>query len=283
MKIKIFYSFFLLLSTISLLSFFSIKILKHSNVPKKSPYPPLEKLNPQETNDLRDFFKTLFFNSSFGYTIFGNKPMSIEIITLKSNIPDIENSEYKKFEYIQLFSKLENGWNVWNNHFKHLPHKNFSLISYPSILGENNLEISIINHKFFLIAVDENLNLFQKSIGRKLNSREILDEYIRGEGEVFQTIQSDHLLFGILLGYGRDNSQAFSENTKLVPFIDFEHLNYENMDKIFLPNFQVIENSKETESLRKNFSQQREQINEIYQSEYFLHLILEKIYSNESI
>lgn len=279
MKHKIYYIFFLSLSI--LLALIMTKNWRDKGIffQENFTFISMDQFNPQEKIYLKKFFKTLFFSSSFGYTIFGEKPMSIEVITLDPYLPKIEDLEYADIEYFTNFYNLHRGWRIWKNHFEKIPLKGFSLISYPSTIGSKHLEISIINHQKFLEVVSEHLDVFQIIINKKLEPNEILGKYIKGEGEIFQIIQNHHGLLGILLGYGKDNAWQFLNDAPLGDFVDLKSLNFENMDEILLPSFKVIENTSETKLLRESYFQQREKINKIYQSDLFLETVLEKLHN----
>lgn len=277
MKHSFYYVSLLLLSIIILFFTRIDRRFERNRVQEQCAPNPIDQLNNQEKIHLRNFFRTLFFSSSFGYTIFGKKPMSIEVITLKSHLPDIENLEYRNIEYCINFYNLHKGWRIWKNKFGKDSLKGFSFISYPGITGSGNLEISIINHQNFVEVVSKHLNTFQSIIKKKLDPKEILEEYVKGEGEVFQIIHDHHGLLGILLGYGKDNAWQFLNNAPLSSLVDLKSLNFENMDEILPPNFGVIENTVETKMLRESYFQQKEKINEIYQSDLFLEIVLEKL------
>lgn len=242
----------------------------------------IENLNFEEKKELTNFFRVCFCSSEFGYTIFGEKPMSLDGLDLE--IPKYEDSEYKDNEWVVCCCRKKKGLDVWKKHFQDIQLNGFSLIYYPVPSHPSRpdiLHFSIINHEMFLDIVEKNITEFQKVLNRKINSKEILKEYIKAEGEVFELIKNHDGLLGILLGFGKENSFKFMNNEKLSYSVDPLSRKPSSMSYISPPCFKVVEGSDETKKIMKSFSRQREKINELYQKENFLEIVLLKLFLSD--
>lgn len=268
-------TFFLLLILMQTLFLFPAFAVDKQLILKK-----LENLTNEEKNDLTSFFKICFCSYEFGYTIFGEKPMSLDAIDLiRGNLEDY--GEYKDDEWVVCEYKKKEGWDVWRKHFENLQMNGFSLIFYPVPNHPEIVHFAIINHNNFVFVLKENLDEFQSVLGRKITPQEILNEYKKGEGEIFNAIKNHDGLLGILLGFGKENSFKFMNNEKLSPSIDPMSLKGVGMESIRLPCFMVAEGSSETKKIMKSFSNQKKHINEVYQKENFLELVLLKLFCSD--
>lgn len=239
-----------------------------------------EGLTPDEKKYLTSFFKICFCSYEFGYTIFGEKPMSIDTLDLIR--PSIEDSAYKDDEWTICEYRKKEGWEVWKKHFQDVPLDGFSLIFYPAPNRSELIYFYIINHKNFLRIVEKNLEDFQKVLNRKITSNDILNEYKKGEGEIFNTIENHDGMLGILLGFGKENSFKFMNKEKLSPSVDPMSLKGLGMEDIGLPCFMVSEGSSETKEIMASYAKQRVKINEIYRKENFLEVVLMKLFCSDS-
>jgi hypothetical protein len=240
----------------------------------------IENLTLEEKKDLTSFFKICFCSFEFGYTIFGQKPMSLDAINLKKRSLE-DYGEYKDSEWILCDYRKKDGWDVWKKHFETIEMNGFSLIFYPVPHYPELIHFSIINHKNFLCVLEENLDVFQTVLNRKIASQEILNAYKKGEGEIFNTIKNHEGLLGILLGFGKENAFKFMNKEKLSPSVDPMSLKGQGMENIRLPRFMVAEGSNETKKIMQSFSRQQESINQIYQKENFLELVLVKLFCTD--
>ena len=240
----------------------------------------IEKLNLEEKKDLTNFFRICCCSSDFGYTIFGEKPMSLEGLFLdRPKFEDID--EYKDNEWVVCEYRMKEGWEVWTKHFQDVQLSGFSLIFYPVPSYPELLHFAIINHKMFVDVVEKNLNEFQKVLNRKISSKEILKEYIKGEGKVFEIVKNHDGLLGVLLGYGKENSFKYMKGEKLSYSIDLSTIKPSDMSEISLPSFKAVEGSFETRKIMESFKKQKERITPIYQKENFLEIVLLTLFCSD--
>lgn len=231
----------------------------------------------QEREYIENFYRFGFFVSSFGYTVFGDKPMSIETVDLSAGSKSVEGIDYMALEHILNRYRLKEGWEAWQK-FEHLfPMKDYSVIHYPSPkLPGKFIEIAIINHKSFLSHVASFLDDFQSVLKNSYSPEEILQEYLKAKGSVFSAIRNHDGLFGTLLGYGRDNAWQYltlPESEKMLPF---SYLEPEDNQQIFLPLFASLP-GKETAELHVKYEQQKKEIDVLFQDKDFLEKVLLKL------
>lgn len=245
----------------------------------------LATLSPQEREYLKNFFKVSVFTDEFGYTIFADKPMSFQTVDMVSDSKSVEGFDYTDIEHIFRFYRMREGWEVWLKYSSLFPLAGFSIIHYPFPLDpEKFIEVAIINHKYFLNTVNENLVDFQTVLGEKLSAQEILNKYIKGNGEIFTRIRNHEGLFGTLLGFGRNNAWEYMKRSggqTLDSFLDEGEL----LDTLHIPPplFKAIGDSEETNRLRIKFEKERPKLDPIYQSEDFLEIVLSTLTGETSI
>lgn len=217
----------------------------------------------------------MFFNSTFGFTIFGDKPMSIETIDLTVAPKDVKEIEClsKEKNNFSMY-KVKEGWKVWKKYEDKVPLEGFSFIAYPRTPILGHLEIALINDENFLQTVEENLVDFQKVLEINLSSQQILDEYKKGHGIIFERIRNHDGLFGTLLGFGRNNAWEFMKATGGNNCEQFQIISQTYTDHISSPVFAAIPNTNETIKLRKKYGEQRVKIDKIYQHPDFIEKVL---------
>jgi hypothetical protein len=242
----------------------------------------ISSLDKKEKEYLTNFFKLQFFRSSWGYTIFGEKPMSFEVIDYNRELECDENFDYMAVEHILAGFKLKEGWATWKKYANRFHQNNIIIIQYPFHLCSNCLEVPIINRSSFIKVIDENLDYFQLILGESYSSSQILRMYFNGEGSIFHKIRLRDDLFGTLLGYGLENAIEFNRlgraSELMESFTPSEETDKELMENgtknILPPMFAVIPDSEETLKLRSSYNKQRTEINQVYQSPDFLEKVL---------
>lgn len=247
---------------------------------KKDIHQQIQKMNPADRQYVTNFFRYTFFMSTFGYTIFGNKPMSFETINMVSE-PVLEDSaDYMDIFHIFNRYKLKKCWEAWEKYSISFPMKGFSIITSKFSLDPDYLFVLIINHDHFIKVVKENIKDFQRVLNIDLSPEQILKEYLRGEGEIFTLINKHDGLFGTLLGYGRNNAWEYMRQgggTQMAASFPFRPDEPKDTKHVLWPTFSVMEGTPETAFLRDSYEKQRQKINTIYQKENFLELTLMKV------
>lgn len=280
------------ISLLFLLFLFSTSLFHHFNSPTRNTNETHKialficTLSAEEKEYLTNFFKLGVFASTFGYTLFGDKPMSIEMINFNEESRSVEGFDYMDLEHILGRYRLREGWEVWQRWAHLVLQRGFSIIYYPCHLNSNYIEVALINHENFLRTVNENLADFQAVLGEEISPQQILNEYINADGFIFHQIRNHDGLFGTILGYGRDNAWEYmmrEGRDTLEPFFSLEQfLKGEPKDTqhILPPLFSVIPDSKETMKLQESYEKQRIEIDSIYQRDDFLEKVLLRLEGN---
>jgi hypothetical protein len=190
---------------LSLISVLFLRILREEH-PTHKPYARelLQRLSPTKHKFLTGLCKELLYTSTFGYTLFGNKPLSLIIDEAWS--PSDKGCIFLKFA-IPLLRKYE----------KNLRSKNFML------LLEDNEEmpsVFLVNKRVFLKAVRENITIFQHVLGSDITPEGLLRDIEEKKCELGTAIKKNHALFGILFGFGTRNALAFDRRCQIENFIN---------------------------------------------------------------
>ena len=165
-------------------------------------HPELCKIPIDDYRVLEKFFDYLIHYTTIGYTLCGEKPVAIETLPSLAKIPP--NYSVKILAEYEGYSILWKGLETWNQYSDRFPSEEFAFI-----FVEDFNTIVFLNKKNTIDIVEQNLELFQKKLGAKFTSNDIL-LHICDDSRKQYIITSDQILLGILLGYGTNNSRAFS-------------------------------------------------------------------------
>jgi hypothetical protein len=169
----------------------------------------LNQLSPNEKQDLTELFKIFINEDQFGYTLFGDKPVSISG-NLKIIPYELLLSGSKEARY---FWKK---WAVWKQYENQFSMSNYLLIEEPALhLDKNMTFIFLINKNAFLKTVRCHLKIFQGILGSDLTA-DLLLERITKENKFLSFINYNERLLGILLGYGAHNAKLFEKRKKML-------------------------------------------------------------------
>jgi hypothetical protein len=189
-----------------------------------SPLPSVTKISTiipeNDRKDLEQFFLLLTKYDTLAYTLFGPKPISV------ANFIKF-TYDYPYFVFCLIFEK---GWEAWLRN-RHLFSDNFFVLK-----REDNRVACfyLINKKYTLKKIEENLAIFRKSLGEKIGSEEIL--YRLCSDEPMSNILSSQYLWGIFLGYGEINSQCFDRETEFFKILSGKMLLPVPVPEDFLAN-----------------------------------------------
>lgn len=258
-----------------------------------------EELSLEEQDELKLFFHNLFAENELGYTLFGEKPMSfcfpptsIISISTKENVFKI----YAKGS-LPLFNALK----AWNKVRK--INKNFSLI----IHEKNGFPESVflINKKCFFCVFNQNIDSFRNVYGSNITAESFLKDLEDKKIEPKELFQQ-HLLLGILLGYGRHNAELFERREvlltgkKQIPFSVFQkplgqfstvgqeldfldeclkpiYPNNSLLLMVVLVNFVADHQWQETHILQQKYKSVHKALTALFFSEDWFYLLLEKL------
>jgi|GEM_PF-6261670 len=235
---------------------------------------------------LQLFFEELLFHQDGGYTIFGNKPLSL--ISYYKNSSGFHSPKHEDFflSHYQAFSKQ------YGNPF----HSRFYWIK--GIEYSNRVVIYIANKKALVDILETNLALFQKAVG-PMTADEICSEFLSSE-TTFSKITRDKRLLGILLGYGEGNCEryqciqnvlfSFPQNCLLdekkynACVKEVEHLSqWPSIASLYpdnplspcgLPMFYADPSTEESKDLAKEYVETHKKLIELYSQEDWLDTVL---------
>jgi hypothetical protein len=125
--------------------------LLHTPLRKKS----IEQMTVSDRQDLEIFFRTLIYESQFGYTLFGDKPVSIEGYFAQE--PSTHFGVWARTPQMSLLHL----WTIWKKHEAHLGVRNYILLNEPNPKSPNFRTITLINKQAFIATVRQHLTDFQ--------------------------------------------------------------------------------------------------------------------------
>lgn len=165
----------------------------------------LQGIPEKDKEGLSDFFEELIIQQgSFGYTVFGDKPIS----SAPYSIPGTLTARHL------FFPTLINGLELWDTYSILFPSKNFVFKRDHSIQ-----QLYLINRKATLKAIEDNLDLFQQILGPEISPKTLLAEIEQNDSIIRDVLQGHEGLFGILLGFGRENSLTFQRREEVADAI----------------------------------------------------------------
>lgn len=230
-------------------------------------HPNLDKIPLEDRQKLESFFDYLLHNSIIGYSLCGEKPVSIETFPKLSKIP----TRYA----INIFTKqpgysiVWNGITIWQR-YSHL----FSSNNFVLRFIEEYSTVILINKRATLKVIENNLDLFQKYSNSNQTANEFLLEICNPKGGREYMIRYNTALLGILLGYGRNNSIAFSKKSYLQKLEGFRLYNAnESLNAFMNPGFLIINNKtneEENEGIRQTLQIAKINIETSFKKGHFL-------------
>lgn len=278
-----------------------ISFFHHTNKKIKSEkltiYEILEQVPLSERRNIEYFFKNFVVENCFGYVLLGNKPMSLSLYYNLSFTPSKKNS------FLYFFPKnykVKKGFDLWEKNKCFFPMKNYLIKKEPNPWNPKNELILFIDKKRFVQTIEDNIDVFQTILERKIIPTELLAE-AENSFLLRDILQENDFLIGILLGYGRNNSKIFylttkqnyrNNNFKYVWYDNDLNKNimlkmklidglsgkiFQNLENMRLPDFLAEVSSDETLALKKTYLIDRQNILEFYSRGDFLENTLKKL------
>jgi hypothetical protein len=259
----------------------------------------------QEKKQIEPFLKVLVYQSHFGYTLFGDKPVSIAGYFNQEPIENLFCGQWDR-------SNLRNLWKIWEKYQKNLTIKEYILLNETDVDVEGIQVISLINKKAFTAKIREHIDLFQSILGNHITPEFLLDGVSLPHASLFRLLKCNEGLYGILLGYGKNNSFAFKRRLELAKLVDplyrdfpiYFSLNFpqpssefssfseeyeslqtqlvpfprkHELSHIVFPYMVVLENDDETVHLEKRYREDRKKIVQTYSKGDFLNITLKQL------
>ncbi|PWU14973.1 MAG: hypothetical protein C5B45_03530 [Chlamydiae bacterium] len=188
--------------------------LAFCSFPRKNP------ISEKESLFMEALLQSMIFEQDFGYTLFGDKPVSLAEYFLNPSFDTIFfGKRGSLFPIAEAWSILE------KNVLCHLQGNYLLLKQANHTKNFCPFQIIIINKSSFLQTVTEHLDLFCKLLEKKLDPKELLDEVIFNQRSLWDILKGNQALYGIVLGYGKKNSLAFKRRWELGQVFSFNHQN----------------------------------------------------------
>jgi hypothetical protein len=208
----------------------------------------LSSLSSEEKQQIQTFFHNLFARHELGYTLFGDKPMSI-------CWPDTLSPRFSKLDctfklYIDGTVPLFRALTVWKKIKQDVQGNNYSLIvceenKYPSFT-------ILINKKAFSEQFDKNKDLFKRFYSKNITVDAIIANLENKQhfSSVFkEPLFSNDVLLGIMLGFGRHSAELFQRRADLMS----EDINPPFLHKIKLPSAGFCSVEDELQNITRRF------------------------------
>lgn len=166
-------------------------------------HPQLEKIPVEDQKALSLFFEGMIRLDVCGYTIFGDKPVSVTgYWTTSEATTDMYSKEI-------LF---KTGQILWEKH-KHLfPTPNFAITF---VSNQDWRGVQVINKKAFKKIVSQYLDEFRQILGHEITADSLLEKVTNSNNDISEVLNNDECLLGIVLGYGYKNACAYKQKNAI--------------------------------------------------------------------
>ncbi len=267
-------------------------------------FPPNERTKqiisniPEKDREILDeFFRKLFFFYEFGYTLFGDKPVSFETFDLEQ--------EQKP----ELFQTSSTGYKTWSRYANLFPSQKYLFLFFEDQV-EGICEITLINKDGFVKAVEAHIDKFSEVFGPEISPEKLLTLVVERQSLYNTPMHHRADLIGILLGYGKINAELFQKRNELLmtgagirkkrttPSHGYQSIEEElaalnkslqsfskegriTLNYMRLPGFAADPGQEETIRLRKKYIKLRRLITERFVQENVLETIAEKLCASE--
>ncbi len=240
----------------------------------------LNGLPAKDRENIKFLFTFLVQRDTLGFLLFGeNKCLTytgIPITHKKYFLPyKIENGY--KFQ-----KKLKESWYTWKRYETYFKHPNYLICEkYDRIENETYLQIFIFDKNKLRHTLEKYQADFVEIIGASFKPEHFMAN-LEKKKKVMRLIKHDEKLLGILLGFGRDASMAFKDfihNEEIDP--PLEYLGKRPSGCLITPvSFRGYKSSPETTELLEKYKDEILKIEQIFKSDTFLEVVLEKFCSS---
>lgn len=179
----------------------------------------LKQIPVEDRYELESLFRTLVTEDSFGYVLFGDKP-----IAFASYIANVNWGSYRKLGGMKCFFSslrpsnlhIQNGLQKWKKYQHLFPSKKYILKVYHEKSEIDWPFIILINRQTFIDKVANHLEDFRAVLGPDVSPEGVLKKAIESDSFFCDVLKMREGLFGTLLGYGRNNSQLFERKFNIL-------------------------------------------------------------------
>lgn len=160
----------------------------------------IKNLSLYEQGALELFFRHLIADTSAGYTLYGEKPVSDEGFRPEEILIALSDHDLARLGCL-----WKVGSRIWEKSGLSKIHSNYEIhTSQVSSYGWQ--QIQVINTSALIERINQNLPLFQYVLGPKITSDAILEQCRNPNENMASIFKEDRVLNGIVLGYGTQNA-----------------------------------------------------------------------------
>ncbi len=154
---------------------------------------------------LEQFFRTEFIEEDYGYVLEGVKPISVRDFCSIDQFPVSSYFEISE-KYFTNGLLIREVLPIWNKLCAH--QKNFVLkaASLKDSTVAPGIEVQFINIISLEEVIDKNINLFRYILGPTVKTEQLVNKIAYSNETLFDILQNNLTLVGIVLGYGSHNS-----------------------------------------------------------------------------
>lgn len=253
---------------------------------------------------LEEFFRILVADNHFGYTLFGDKPVSLAGYFVNMPIENVLLSGILVDRFCFLLA-------VWQKYQHLFPSLSFILLDQPQS-NSNLRNFLLINKSSFIRVIQENLACFRKILGKDVSPQSLLKALEQSNANLEELCNYHENLLGILLGYGAHNALLYSQRDLILkdrdwlqkipqdlhkpiskPSVGFNSIeeellflwNHLKIEKDFANPLCVIlpvqfakdPSHEQSIKLKKKYNILRKKISLIYQQKDFLEIVLTQL------
>ncbi|MEX1013097.1 MAG: FKBP-type peptidyl-prolyl cis-trans isomerase [Waddliaceae bacterium] len=159
-------------------------------------------ISDSDQRELEEYFRFMLTKTEVGYVLFGIKPISThgEHVTF----PCAEQNIYR-MPLDHHFERIRRGFDVWFRYFGSNNRGPVAIVRY-DIHDRGWRNIDWIHKNALHSVVNQNLPIFQVSLGPEITSDEILNRLCDEKSAFYLELKRNKVLTGIILGYGTKNA-----------------------------------------------------------------------------
>ncbi len=286
---------------IAFLCLFGIALGLYFSISKDDPIrKALSTIPADEKLFLEYFFRDLLLREGGAYVLNGTKPITEEDF----ESPTLREVFFFGNRFLKSAVLLKKGFEIWNKYQHLFPSTKYALLCYQN-KTDGTFQVLLINKKAVVNEIEKNIEDFKAILGPTITPTALLEKIISEDKHLSEILNEHTGLFGMLLGYGKHNSQLFYQREMLQDQIEdnqFIPKRFELIEEklnaaekrflatdpkkrrnrlIFtsLPAFVFDPEHPETQKLLKSYEEQRKEITKSYQDVSFLETFLKKFTS----
>jgi hypothetical protein len=245
-------------------------------------------LSSHEHKALKTFFTPFLFQEGGAFTLFGDKPMTFDLIQ------DVSELDPDEKESMVTDENWQNGWLKIRDKFKT---PLFLLVERPSPLVEGRA-VFLINIANTAIVIKKHHHELKEFVGFDFDPLHMVFEIENEESEFWNKVLRNDYFLGMFLGYGSDNAwlaqmhESSHENQQTSKLHDFVETIFSKSpasnseaktkeDFAFqLPSFGCYSKQQST-ALLERYKQDRDRIRKLYKGKDIVEVTLHRLTSKD--